>query len=105
VALDDVIKGRVDIVKIDIQGAEILALRGMKSLLRRNKNMKLLVEFCPSMLEAAGHQPTDLLDELISLGFRCSYIDERRKGVVPATPQKLLSLATSDFYLNLFCER
>jgi len=48
VAIDDVIKGdRVDFVKMDIQGAEVLALRGMKKLIKRSKNIVIMMEVWP----------------------------------------------------------
>ncbi|MDQ3929139.1 MAG: FkbM family methyltransferase [Chloroflexota bacterium] len=45
---------RVDIVKIDIEGAEEAALRGMVQMSKRNPRLKLIVEFNPKTLTAAG---------------------------------------------------
>lgn len=54
-SLDDIVgQGRVDMVKLDVEGYELEALAGMGQLLRRNRDMVLIVEFGPSHLERAG---------------------------------------------------
>ena len=39
----------IDVCKMDIEGAELLALRGMRSTLARSPNLRLLVEWNPSV--------------------------------------------------------
>jgi FkbM family methyltransferase len=76
VALDDVIDGAVDLVKIDVQGYESFVLAGMRGLIERSPELAMLVEFCPALLIEAGTQPADLLDELRSFGFTLFEIDD-----------------------------
>ena len=64
----------VDVVKSDIQGAELDALRGMEHTVRENQNIRLLVEWWPIGLRAAGHEPSELLHYLIGLGFAVSEV-------------------------------
>lgn len=58
---------RIDAVKMDIQGAEVAALRGFRRTLARTLPRWLLIEFSPEHLRAAGSRPEDfwaILDEL-----------------------------------------
>ncbi len=59
---------RVDLIKIDIQGAEVLALPGMTSTLAANENVIMLTEFWPEGMRRAGGDAmqflTTLADEL-----------------------------------------
>jgi FkbM family methyltransferase len=60
---------KVDFVKMDIQGAEPLALRGMEATLARSPNARILTEFWPDGLRRAGGDPEMFLSHLRSLGF------------------------------------
>jgi FkbM family methyltransferase len=71
VALDSFLKDepRIDLIKIDIDGGEGLALRGMKELLKRHRPA-LFTEFCPALLQGiSGVSPEAYLDELRSVGY------------------------------------
>ena len=72
-AIDDCLAelgiGRVDIVKMDIEGAELAALRGMRRTIADSPDLALVMEFNPSALKAFGHQPAAALHEALSLGF------------------------------------
>ena len=99
---------QVDLVKIDVEGAEGAVLEGMGHLLDRCRDLKLVVEFCPLLLQLMGVSPSALLDKLASLGFTVHVIDDRR-GVLPPEAINMSSL-TNDLlkqerYVNLFCSR
>lgn len=98
----------VDLVKIDVEGAEIPVLSGMAQLIKKSDHMKLILEFNPHLLQNAGTNPLEFIETLASLGFNVSGIDEN-KGLQPvegtyaaALTQELLAKETS---LNLFCSR
>ena len=61
VAIDDCLDqlgiGRVDIVKMDIEGAELAALRGMRRTIARSPGLALVMEYNPAALKAFGHEP------------------------------------------------
>lgn len=68
--LDDVLRGeRVDLIKIDVQGWEVAALRGMGQTLERNPGVRLFVELWPYGLRAAGTSASLLLGQLKEVGF------------------------------------
>jgi len=64
---------RVDLVKIDIQGADHRAVLGMESLIARWKPV-LLVEFWPLGIDELGDRPIDVLSYYRSLGFSVSQV-------------------------------
>ncbi|HUA54447.1 MAG TPA: FkbM family methyltransferase [Candidatus Sulfotelmatobacter sp.] len=66
---------RVDIVKCDIQGAEVTAFRGMQRLMARSTpKPSMIVEFEPSSLQAMGTTPAQLLDLLDDWGYRYAFV-------------------------------
>jgi FkbM family methyltransferase len=80
-ALDDYIQPtqRVDVVKIDVQGFELRALRGAERVLKSNPGIVVLLEFWPHGLRAAGDQPVALVDYLSKeCGFQLYGIESRR---------------------------
>jgi hypothetical protein len=58
--LDDVLDHAPQLIKMDIEGAELAALRGMSRLLR-SEAPTLIIEHNPESAAAAGHRSGDLL--------------------------------------------
>jgi hypothetical protein len=97
-----------DLIKMDIQGAEGLALTGMKGLLRRSSSVKMITEFCPYVLCLAGTDPQGYLQELVDAGFRLSLIGGTAKTTQPTTVEELIRLSNSrasTWSADLLCER
>ena len=61
--------GRVDVIKIDIEGAEIPAFHGAPDLLSGDDSPVLVLELHPKTLEYSGHRPDDMLGLLASYGY------------------------------------
>lgn len=61
----------VHLVKIDVEGAELGVLRGMRSLMDRSSKLIIILEFYPALLRAFGGEtaPVDLLKLLCDSGF------------------------------------
>lgn len=60
---------QVDVIKMDIEGAEIGALRGMRGTIAASPRLALVMEYNPQALAAFGHNPEEALAEVIALGF------------------------------------
>ena len=68
--LDELGAGRIDLVKMDIEGAELSALRGMRRTIAASPGLALVMEYNPGALAAFGHEPVEALQEALDLGFR-----------------------------------
>jgi len=67
----------VDLIKIDVEGAEFLAINGMKETLKGCKNTKIIMEFFPLLIEKMGNSPERLLAQLTAeLGFEMFEISD-----------------------------
>lgn len=66
--LDDLISGEADLVKIDVEGAELDVLAGMTRLLR-SPRIRLVVEWHPLLQEKAGFSAEQLPRMLLASGF------------------------------------
>jgi FkbM family methyltransferase len=67
--MDDVIDGRVDVVKIDVQGYEPEVLRGMQRIIRENPKLAMIVEFWPLALDERNLRPASVLAQYEAMGF------------------------------------
>jgi FkbM family methyltransferase len=77
------------LVKLNIEGAEPLALAGMRKVLARVDPVAMLIEVNPPLLEAAGTDVTVLVDTLRSHGFTVEYVDlPTQKGVALPEPMR-----------------
>jgi FkbM family methyltransferase len=100
VALDDYFKPgqRVDLIKMDIQGYELHALRGTNRVLADNPAAKLLLEFWPYGLEQAGANWLELIDTLRTRNMSVSQITNY--GLVPFRSDSVR--ISPEWYVNLF---
>ncbi|GGO93609.1 hypothetical protein GCM10011584_32710 [Nocardioides phosphati] len=79
VTLDDELAGerRVDLLKMDIQGAEPLALAGAAKVLAENPPRRILMEFWPHGIVGMGNDPRELVALLRHAGYTIDRIDGR----------------------------
>ena len=68
----------IDLIKMDIEGAELSALRGMKKTIANSPDLALVMEYNPAALMAFGHAPEAALHEALGLGFRSNACDRSR---------------------------
>ena len=100
IALSDYFKPgeRVDLIKMDIQGYELHALRGANRVLADNPAAKLLLEFWPYGLEQAGGNWRELIDTLRIKNMSVSQITNY--GLVPCRSDSVR--VTPEWFVNLF---
>jgi FkbM family methyltransferase len=77
VSLDALTEGipRVDLVKIDVEGAEDLVLEGMKVGLSAHRYQCVILELHPDLLRSRAVDPVSILETLTGYGYRGSTID------------------------------
>lgn len=73
---------KVDIIKIDTQGAEGLVVDGAQKILQSN-HLKIITEFWPDGLRNVGNDPLELLSKLQEYGFKIEFINERKQTLEP----------------------
>lgn len=66
---DDLQLAPLDVIKIDIEGFEPRALRGLHETLQRSPRVKILSEFSPFSILEAGESPLQWLQWMIAQGF------------------------------------
>ena len=69
------------LVKIDVEGSEVAALRGARSLLSRPDRPAILFGYNPFTLRESGSSVRALLDLLP--GYRLHYVDDLRGQIIP----------------------
>jgi FkbM family methyltransferase len=103
VRLDEVVSA-LDLAKIDVEGAEIEVLNGMKRILDQKKRPVLLVEWSPACQVAAGHPPDELIHKLRNLGYEPRILGYGDSTSVDGILRHLEGGELArDWYVNLFC--
>lgn len=64
---------RIDLIKIDIQGYEYYAFKGMARTIRKARQIAILAEFWPHAMKQAGVEPQVFLGLLDDLGLRVTF--------------------------------
>ncbi len=94
--------GKVDIIKIDIQGAEPLAFSGMQKTL--STKPVLLMEYDPKSIRESGHNPIETLEMLLGYGYVLYSVDEGKKSKKKINDIRLFTDALrKEQYANLLC--
>lgn len=78
---------KVDLIKVDIEGAELPFLRGAEQTLRTHRPF-LIIEAQDMSTAAAGYAASDILDYLYGLGYRFERIGRKGK-LTSLTPSEL----------------
>jgi FkbM family methyltransferase len=104
VRLDDYFKdykGRIDFIKMDIQGGELKAIKGMDYFLRKNGCRKMLTEFWPNGIKNSGSNPQQYINLLLKYGFDIYKVNEEKEKLELANIPELLKSKEND--QNLLC--
>jgi FkbM family methyltransferase len=111
VTLDDFFKDKerkIDIIKIDVEGAELSVLRGMPRILAENKDVIILAEFDPDNLRSSGTNPDDVLKKLVEHGFKIYEIDKKEEVLHDVDVETLVRTIDSKGkgqHIDIMCKR
>lgn len=94
---------RVDLIKMDTQGAEARILKGMHTVLANNPRLTLITEFWPEGLQSAGTDALQYLQALRSFGFRAQLLLDQASGRNAESAEQLLEDVTFAQVLEI-CE-
>ncbi len=79
----------IDFIKIDAEGSEVNVIRGMKELIRRSPEIKILMEFYPNFIKKHVSL-SEFTDELESMGFSFNKVINSK--LVPVAASELPNL-------------
>jgi len=98
------LKTPIDLIKMDIEGAESLAIEGMEKTIKNN-NLSIITEFHPSMIVKGGNDPKKFIDKLRSLGFTLFIIHPKTGNLELVEDSDKLINICGEGLLNLFCTK
>lgn len=75
---------------MDIQGGEMLALKGMKNIINKTNEMTLFTEFWPAALSLNNEFPNEFLQLLRDLNFEIYDIDINKNKIIKKSNAQLL---------------
>jgi FkbM family methyltransferase len=93
--------GRVDFVKIDVEGAEMLVLRGMERILRSQSPPVLMLEAFPSWMEDFGFTLSDMFNLLSEHGYVVYFLGKR--NLVPCSSADDMLRLTNPPFVDFLC--
>ena len=99
---------KVDLVKVDVEGAERDVLDGMDRLLQNSTDLKLIIEFSPALLQNAAADPLKFLQQLWAGNFDVRpIVDNSGPVAVPHNewPTMIDKMLKSGSSVNIICSR
>jgi hypothetical protein len=91
---------RVDVIKIDAEGAEPLIWAGMSATLARSTGIRIFVEFAPAFLKRGGHDPEAFLEQIQDDGFHVHVVDDETGAIRTGTYAQLRDIASANLMLT-----
>ncbi len=73
----------VDVIKLDVEGADVRALRGMQATIARCPQIRLYVEYSPNAIAAMGDDPAEMIDFLLERFSDVRLVDPRARRILP----------------------
>ena len=93
---------QVDFIKMDVEGSEPKAIKGMKKIILSNPNLKIVTEFNQYAIKSVDSSPQEFLELLDEMGLEFKEIDEKDTGTLNiVSKEKLLAKQVC----NLYCYR
>lgn len=97
---------RVDIVKIDVDGAELKVLKGMRNTLSNSNDAVLFLEVTPPLIKLLGGSVVELVELLLDCGFKTLYsIELNQKVDLSKLSDKSIITTFGDISRNYILEK
>ena len=98
-------KIKINFIKIDAEGSEQGVIEGMKTTLKENKDISIMTEFFPFLIEKYGSSPKKYLETLEEMGFNIQNIME--DGMLSKINKDSIigNSNTEKFCTNLLCTK
>jgi FkbM family methyltransferase len=90
----------IDFIKMNIEGWEYFALKGMERLAGLSRHLNMMLEYHPEQLQESGVTAPLFFTQLSSMGFKVYLIDEH-KGIQPMNEMTL----RNGYWSNIFCRK
>ncbi|HXJ92349.1 MAG TPA: FkbM family methyltransferase [Terriglobia bacterium] len=97
--LDEMVPGPVDFVKIDAEGSEPFILEGMRGVIGRSPQIKIVMEFNVASLKTAKVDPLNFIGRLEELGLAPSTLSGGG-ALRPVNRQELLASPITTLFLT-----
>lgn len=97
--LDEFFSGRkekVQVIKLDAEGAEPLIIKGMEDVISGSERLALFTELFPPNLQAGGHSPEAYRADLARYGFDLYLLNEEQKSVQRVESHQLIEICRQD---------
>ena len=112
VTLDEFLNGKenhVNVVKVDVEGAEMAVLTGMKNMIKENQDLKMFIEFHPPGIKRRGDSSSVFARQLLEdYGFSVLAIGDYKKGkkyLRITNTEELINFCKGGKTVNLFVEK
>lgn len=92
----DAVAQRMDVVKIDVEGAELDVLAGMSGLIAKNKDLAIVAEFGPEHLKRVGQTPAQWFKAFADAGFKAYIIDEASGAAEPTNAKAAAKVVSAN---------
>ena len=97
---------KVDFIKMDIQGAEGFAMKGMEGVLKHNPQLQIFTEFWPQGIAATGESPLAFLEILKKYQFDIFEINRTTGHLSLVTDiNALTNKLHGREFANLYCKK
>lgn len=81
--LDEIAPDHIDVMKVDVEGAEFRVLEGGRATIERDKPLIVMEFSCEMSQRVSGVEPGDALQGVLDLGYRLSLLDRTSGTPVP----------------------
>ena len=95
---------RINVVKIDVQGSEMMVLQGMDKFFDNSLEQYMLIEFWPFAIEKSGFAPKEMLQKIEKMGFEILFF--QNDNLVPfSVDHESVQNFLPDDSINLICKK